>query len=223
MAKEGFLGALGRIASQFAEGAPEGPRNVLYAIGPWLNELTRNAGAHWLPHLLLGIPCEVIYRDAQTQIGRSCTQPAIAACSICRKPVCLDHSFVARTGQAACFACIHRGITDHAPKIPWPAGTRGNPSDPRPPPGPETPPPGNGARTETPPPAAAPAPIDVRIAAARKLLRVKRSAAFAEVHAAYKREALKWHPDRNPGNPSARERFIAATAAYDLLKKAYDQ
>jgi DnaJ-class molecular chaperone len=53
------------------------------------------------------------------------------------------------------------------------------------------------------------------------VLRVKRSALFPEVQAAYKREALKWHPDRNPA-PHARERFIAATAAYDLLKKAYE-
>jgi hypothetical protein len=223
MAKEGFLGALGRIASQFADGAPEGPRNVLFAIGPWINDLTRNATQHWLPQLLLGIPCEVVYRDAQTQIGVPCSSPAIAACCVCRKPVCLDHSFVSRMGQAACFGCIQQGITDHAPKIPWPAGTRGNPTDPRAAPGGQTG--AAGAPPKEPPPGAPPPPnpVDVRIAAARKTLRVKRSATFAEVQVAYKREALKWHPDRNGGNPDAKARFIAATAAYDLLKKAYDQ
>ncbi len=223
MAKEGFLGALGRIASQFADGAPEGPRNALYAIGPWINELTRNATQLWLPQLLLGIPCEVIYRNAQTGIGVPCTHPAIAACAICRKPVCLTHSFASSMGQAACFGCVQQAIHDHAPKVSWPAGTRGNPADPRAAPDPKNPPPGNGPSKEAPPPPRPPDPIDVRLAAARKLLRVKRSATFQEVHVAYRREASKWHPDRNPGNPAAQQRFIAATAAYDLLKKAYDQ
>lgn len=220
MPKEGFLGALGRIASNFADGAPEGAKNVLFAIGPWINDLTRNATQHWLPQLILGIPCEVLYRNAQTQVGVPCTSPAIAACAVCRKPVCLDHSFVSRMAQAICFGCVQQGITDHAPKIPWPAGTRGNPAHPGSPPDPATPSPGHGSGQQAPPPDPPPAPLDVRLAAARKVLRVKRSATFGEVQAAYKREALKWHPDRNRA-PDARERFIAATAAYELLKKAY--
>lgn len=221
MAKEGFLGALGRIASNFADGAPDGARNVLFAIGPWINDLTRNATQHWLPHLLLGIPCEVVYREATSQIGMQCAQPAIAACAECRKPTCLDHSFVSRMGQAVCFACVQRGIAQHAPKIPWPAGTRGHQA-PGANAGSAESPPGQDAGKQAPPSNPPADPIDVRLAAARKVLRVKRSATLAEVEAAYKREAFKWHPDRNRGSPAARDRFIAATAAFDLLKKAYD-
>lgn len=223
MAKEGFLGALGRIASQFADGAPEGPRNVLNAIGPWLNDLSRHATQLWLPHLLLGIPCEVLYRNAQTGVGIPCTQPAIAACCICRKPVCLDHSFVSRVGQGACFGCIQQGITDAAPKIPWPAGTRGNPTDPRSPPGPTTPPNGHAPREQAPPTPPPPNPLDVQFALARKVLRVKRSATWPEVEASYKVLLKKHHPDRNPRDRAAAEaRFKEVRVAYDLLRKAYE-
>lgn len=223
MAKEGFLGSLGRFASQLVDVAPEGPRNVLYAIGPWLNDLTRNASQHWLPHLILGVPCEVIYRDPQTQIGMQCAGPAIAACSVCRKPTCLEHSFVSRMAQAVCFGCVKQGIDDRTPKIPWPAGTRGNPSDPRAAPHGAQSPPGHEPRTETPPAAPPPNPLDVQFARARKILRVKRSATWPEVEASYKELLVKHHPDRNPDDRAGAEtRFKQVRVAYDLLKKAYE-
>ena len=61
-----------------------------------------------------------------------------------------------------------------------------------------------------------------------KILGVQKNASDAEIKKAYRRAALKYHPDRNPGNPTAAERFREAGAAYEVLsdaeqRKLYDQ
>ncbi|MCD8304898.1 MAG: molecular chaperone DnaJ [Prevotellaceae bacterium] len=61
-----------------------------------------------------------------------------------------------------------------------------------------------------------------------EVLGVKKNATAAEIKAAYKQMAIKYHPDRNPGNKEAEEKFKEAAEAYDVLrdekKKArYDQ
>jgi len=61
-----------------------------------------------------------------------------------------------------------------------------------------------------------------------EVLGVKRDASEAEIKKAFKRLAMKFHPDRNPGDQSAEEKFKEAKAAYDVLsdsqKRAiYDQ
>jgi molecular chaperone DnaJ len=62
-----------------------------------------------------------------------------------------------------------------------------------------------------------------------QVLGVSRSATAEEIKSAYRKAALKWHPDRNPDNKSeAEERFREATEAYSVLsdsqKRAiYDQ
>jgi DnaJ-class molecular chaperone len=40
---------------------------------------------------------------------------------------------------------------------------------------------------------------------------------------AYKKLALKWHPDKNPGNPEATEMFQKISAAYKRLTKPDDE
>jgi len=42
-------------------------------------------------------------------------------------------------------------------------------------------------------------------------------AAEAEIRKSYRRLALRWHPDRNPRNPDAEERFKEISAAYAVL------
>ena len=60
------------------------------------------------------------------------------------------------------------------------------------------------------------------------LLGVPRDADAAKLKASYRKLAMKYHPDRNPGDADAEARFKAISVAYDCLKDpqkraAYDQ
>jgi molecular chaperone DnaJ len=61
-----------------------------------------------------------------------------------------------------------------------------------------------------------------------ELLGVARNASEADLKKAYRRLAMKYHPDRNPDNKEAEEKFKEAKEAYDVLsdarkRAAYDQ
>ena len=61
-----------------------------------------------------------------------------------------------------------------------------------------------------------------------ELLEVERGADEATLKSAYRRLAMKWHPDRNPGDARAEQQFKAINEAYDVLKDpqkraAYDR
>ena len=49
------------------------------------------------------------------------------------------------------------------------------------------------------------------------VLGVDRHAGAAEVKAAYRKLAVRYHPDRNPGDAKAEERFKDAAEAYSVL------
>lgn len=61
-----------------------------------------------------------------------------------------------------------------------------------------------------------------------EVLGVDKSASAEEIKKAYKKMALKYHPDRNPGDKQAEEKFKEAAEAYSVLsdpqkKQRYDQ
>jgi molecular chaperone DnaJ len=50
-----------------------------------------------------------------------------------------------------------------------------------------------------------------------EVLGLSRQASAAEIKAAYRQLALRYHPDRNPGDPSAEEKFKEVSVAYAVL------
>src|SRR5215471_11967905 len=61
-----------------------------------------------------------------------------------------------------------------------------------------------------------------------EVLSVSRTATDQELKTAYRKLAMQYHPDRNPNNPEAEEKFKACSEAYQVLsdpdkRAAYDR
>lgn len=60
------------------------------------------------------------------------------------------------------------------------------------------------------------------------VLEIARDASGEDIKKAYRKQALKYHPDRNPGDSSAEKRFKDISEAYEVLsddgkRKTYDR
>src|SRR6204780_2255369 len=61
-----------------------------------------------------------------------------------------------------------------------------------------------------------------------EVLGVSRDASDQDLKSAYRKQALRYHPDRNPGDHAAEEKFKIASEAYQVLcdpdkRAAYDR
>ncbi len=61
-----------------------------------------------------------------------------------------------------------------------------------------------------------------------EVLGVNKNSDESEIKKAYRQMALKYHPDKNPGDKSAEDKFKEAAEAYEVLsdsdkRKRYDQ
>ena len=61
-----------------------------------------------------------------------------------------------------------------------------------------------------------------------EILEISKSASADEIKKAYRKMAIKFHPDKNPGDKVAEEKFKEAAEAYEILsspekKQRYDQ
>jgi len=50
-----------------------------------------------------------------------------------------------------------------------------------------------------------------------EVLEVSKTATYEEIKKAYKKKAIQYHPDKNPGNEEAEEKFKEAAEAYEVL------
>jgi len=53
-----------------------------------------------------------------------------------------------------------------------------------------------------------------------EILGVSRTATEDEIKKSYRKLAFQYHPDRNPNNPEAEEKFKEASEAYEVLHDA---
>ena len=51
-------------------------------------------------------------------------------------------------------------------------------------------------------------------------LGLSKSATSAEIKKAYRKMAIKYHPDKNPDNKAAEEKFKKAAEAYEILSNS---
>ena len=61
-----------------------------------------------------------------------------------------------------------------------------------------------------------------------EVLGVSKSATADEIKKAYRKKAIEFHPDKNPGDKAAEEKFKEAAEAYEVLsdsqkRQRYDQ
>ncbi len=52
-----------------------------------------------------------------------------------------------------------------------------------------------------------------------EVLEVNKNASAEEIKKAYRKKALQFHPDKNPGNAEAEEKFKEVQKAYEIIQQ----
>lgn len=191
-----FLEEIALLLSRLQQAPGQVHVRVWQELSPWLRDLVSKASLKWVERLGAGDPCHVVTLDDGKP--HSCSRAAIAYCLVCRKPTCLVHAFVDGSGEAVCFACVHRVIN-----------------------GAGTPPPAAGDKA---PPSPRPMDWDKQVSWARKTLKVKVAATWEEVRSSHRKLSARHHPDKVQdavGKAKAEDKFKELGRALEILKKEY--
>jgi hypothetical protein len=191
-----FLRRLGDVvgALQSTPGAVH--RQIWAELGPWMRSLTTEAAPKWLGQLAQRQQCHV----GPIEHGRvqRCHHNAMALCAICHLGTCLEHAFIDHTGDAICYVCASRAVSQSAQA-------------------PRTPPPRD-------PPRAVSNHKDIMWA--RKVLKVSSTATADELHTQHRMLSARHHPDRyqtEREKATAEKRFKDVQRAFDILQKEIER
>jgi hypothetical protein len=169
----------------------------------WVADMQAHAMLRWRPVVESGMACSLRPKNPRTGAFELCRAPAIAACGICRRPVCLHHALIGQNADVLCNACLSDfvRIVQARGAVP-PAGSQ--------------------------PPEPPLSPIEQETQTRRKHLRtlgVKEPITWAIIHAAFRRKAARWHPDhaKPAKRAEAEAKFKQINEAYQWLRSRYEK
>lgn len=154
-----------------AAGAPSGQGLLWDQLKPWLARIAQQGALKWLPQAAHQLPCQVPHYEGGQPVGE-CSRVAVDACLTCKRPTCLEHSFVDSNGDLVCYMCVSK--LGQSPKQ---------------------------QRQQTPPPAPDKRVEAAKKAWwARGVLGVDEQATWDDVRKAHRTLSATWHPDRSGGD-----------------------
>ncbi len=186
-------------------------------LKPWIGNLVPSAASKWLPRIAAGHICEVPRVERRAFTSKQCERPAVTACDVCHRPVCLQHGRIDQFGDAICYICVADAMTAVPPLQRERARTRG--------PGPQ-PTSGHERAQDSAPPPPKPAHSPQDISKAMEILGVKPTSTWEQVRAAHRKLSAQHHPDKQRGTRqqlAAEKKYVLVQKAFAVLKTRYPE